>query len=191
MADINTASGIKERAEIDLGLSSDAYTDAQWDSLTERAVTRINRKLNLTDQDGELVLASGTYTRSDAGELSDSVTDIVLLQVECILAKTLRRSAVSKGIRVKDGDSSIDTTAGFDGHAGVVDDICGELNQAIIDYKVQDPDGEAGAAAFGKLVTYDNSPIIIDVDHDGQTSTQRDYRSPFDPTDEGLNNYPG
>lgn len=191
MADINTASGIKERAEIDLGLSSDAYTDAQWDSLTERAVTRINRKLNLTDQDGELVLASGTYTRSDAGELSDSVTDIVLLQVECILAKTLRRSAVSKGIRVKDGDSSIDTTAGFDGHAGVVDDICGELNQAIIDYKVQDPDGEAGAAAFGKLVTYDNSEIIIDVDHNGQTSRQRDYRSPFDPTDEGLNNYPG
>jgi hypothetical protein len=191
MADINTASGIKERAEIDLGLSSDAYTDAQWDSLTERAVTRINRKLNLTDQDGELILASGTYTRSDAGELSDSVTDIVLLQVECILAKTLRRSAVSKGIRVKDGDSSIDTTAGFDGHAGVVDDICGELNQAIIDYKVQDPDGEAGAAAFGKLVTYDNSEIIIDVDHNGQTSRQRDYRSPFDPTDEGLNNYPG
>ena len=191
MADINTASGIKERAEIDLGLSSDAYTDAQWNSLTERAVTRINRKLNLTDQDGELVLANGTYTRSDAGELSDSVTDIVLLQVECILAKTLRRSAVSKGIRVKDGDSSIDTTAGFDGHAGVVDDICGELNQAIIDYKVQDPDGEAGAAAFGKLVTYDNSEIIIDVDHNGQTSRQRDYRSPFDPTDEGLNNYPG
>lgn len=191
MADINTASGIKERAEIDLGLSSDAYTDAQWDSLTERAVTRINRKLNLSGQDGELVLANGTYTRSDAGELSDSVTDIVLLQVECILAKTLRRSAVSKGIRVKDGDSSIDTTAGFDGHAGVVDDICGELNQAIIDYKVQDPDGEAGAAAFGKLVTYDNSEIIIDVDHNGQTSRQRDYRSPFDPTDEGLNNYPG
>lgn len=191
MADINTASGIKERAEIDLGLSSDAYTDAQWNSLTERAVTRINRKLNLSGQDGELVLANGTYTRSDAGELSDSVTDIVLLQVECILAKTLRRSAVSKGIRVKDGDSSIDTTAGFDGHAGVVDDICGELNQAIIDYKVQDPDGEAGAAAFGKLVTYDNSEIIIDVDHNGQTSRQRDYRSPFDPTDEGLNNYPG
>ena len=123
--------------------------------------------------------------------MSDSVTDIVLLQVECILAKTLRRSAVSKGIRVKDGDSSIDTTAGFDGHAGVVDDICGELNQAIIDYKVQDPDGEAGAAAFGKLVTYDNSEIIIDVDHNGQKSRQRDYRSPFDPTDEGLNNYPG
>lgn len=191
MADINTASGIKERAEIDLGLASDAYTDAQWVSLTERAVSRINRKLNLTGQDAELTLSAGTYTRSDSEAVTDSVGDIVLLQVECIVAKTLRRSAVSKGIRVKDGDSSIDTTAGFDGHAGVVEDICGELNQAIIDYKTQDPDGEAGAAAFGKLVTYDNSEIIIDVDHNGQTSRQRDYRSPFDPTDEGLNNYPG
>jgi hypothetical protein len=191
MADINTASGIKERAEVDLGLASDAYTDAQWVSLTERAVSRINRKLNLSGQDSEITLSAGTYTRSDSGAITDSIGDIVLLQVECIVAKTLRRSAVSKGIRVKDGDSSIDTTAGFDGHAGVVDDICGELNQAIIDYKTQDPDGEAGAASFGKLITYDNSEIIIDVDHNGQTSTQRDYRSPFDPNNEGLNNYPG
>lgn len=191
MADINTASGIKERAELDLGLASTAYTDAQWDSLTERAVSRINRKLNLSDQDGELILSTGTYTRSDAEALSESITDIVLLQVECIIAKTLRRSAVSKGIRVKDGDSSIDTTAGFDGHAGVVDDICGELNKALVDYQVQDPDGQAGAASFGGLITYDNSNIIVDADHNGQTARQRDYRSPFDPTDEGLNNYPG
>jgi len=180
MAAINTASGIKERAELDLGLTDTAYTNAQWDSFTERSVSRINRKLNLEDQDGELVYTSGTYVRSDAADVSQSVSDIVLLQAECIIAKGLRRSAVSKGIRVKDGDSSIDTTAGFDGHGGVVEDICGELSQAIIDYKVQDPDSEAGAAAFGELITYDNSNVRTDKSHNGDSAGERDYTSPFD-----------
>lgn len=180
MAAINTASGIKERAELDLGLASDAYTDTQWVSITERSVSRINRKLNLEDQDGELVYTSGTYTRDDAADVSQSVSDIVLLQAECLVSKALRRTAVSKGIRVKDGDSSIDTTSGFSGHGDIVDDFCGELSQAIIDYKVQDPDLEAGAAAFGGLITYDNSNTLTDASHNGDSAGERDYTSPFD-----------
>ena len=182
MADINTASGVKERSELDLGLESTAYTDAQWISLLDRSVGRINRKLSLTGTDAELTLTSETYARSDAEAVTGSVGDIVLLQVQCLIAKALKRSAVSKGIKVKDGDSEIDTTAGLDGHGSVADDICQELEQAIIDYKVADPDGESGAAAFGDLVTYDNSEIITDVDHNGQTWVQRDSRSPFDPS---------
>jgi hypothetical protein len=180
MADVNTVSGIKERSEVDLGLSTTAYNNAEWTSLVDRSVSRINRKLSLEGGDGELTLASGTYTRSDLGNLSDSITDIVLLQTECIVVKSLRRSSISKGIRVKDGDSSIDTTASFGGHDDVVSDICGELDKAILDYQVADPDGEAGAAAFGDLITYDDQEIIVDQDHNGQTGGQRDYRSPFD-----------
>jgi len=180
MAALNTVSGVKERAAVDLGLASDAYTDSEWDSLVDRSVSRINRKLSLSGNDGELTLASGTYTRSDAGAVTDSVGDIVLLQTECVIAKSLRRTAVSKGIRVKDGDSSIDTTASFDGHNNIVEDVCGELNSAIIEYKSSDPDGESGAATYGGLVTYDDQEIIVDQDHNGQTFSSRDYRSPFD-----------
>ena len=180
MSALNTVSGVLERATVDLGLASDAYTNAEWDSLVDRSVSRINRKLNLTSNDGELTLASGTYTRDDAGAVTDSVGDIVLLQTECIIAKSLRRTAVSKGIRVKDGDSSIDTTASFDGHNDIVEDVCGELDKAILDYQVADPDGESGAATFGDLITYDDQEIIVDQDHNGQTFSSRDYKSPFD-----------
>ena len=180
MSEVNTVSGIKERSQVDLGLDDSAYTNAEWDSLVDRSVSRINRKLSLEGRDAELTLASGTYTRSDEGDLSDSITDIVLLQTECIVVKSLRRSSISKGIRVKDGDSSIDTTASFGGHDDVVSDICGELDKAILDYQVSDPDGESGAAAYGDLITYDNQEIIVDQDHNGQTGGQRDYRSPFD-----------
>jgi len=180
MSALSTVSGVKERATVDLGLASDAYTDAEWDSIVDRSVTRTNRKLSLTGNNGELALVSGTYTRSDAGAVTDSVGDIVLLQSECLITKALRRTAVSKGIRVKDGDSSIDTTASFGGHDSIVEDVCGELATAINEYKSSDPDGESGAATYGGLVTYDDQEIIVDQDHNGQTFSSRDYRSPFD-----------
>ena len=186
MSALNTVSGVRERALVDLGLATDAYTDSEWDSLVDRSVTRINRKLSLTGNNGELTLAAGTYTRDDAVAVSDSVGDIILLQTECIVTKALRRAAVSKGIRVKDGDSSIDTTASFDGHDSIVNDVCGELDSAIIEYNSTDPDGEAGAASFGDLITYDNSDITVDQDHNGETFSSRDYRSPFDNSGDAV-----
>ena len=186
MAAINTVSGILERSTIDLGLASDAYTNTEWDSLVSRSVVRINRKLSLTGNDGELTLASGTYTRDDAAAVTDSIGDIVLLQTECIISKSLRRSAVSKGIRVKDGDSSIDTTASFTGHNDIVEDICGELSEALTSYLTVDPDGEAGAATHGGLITYDNSEITTEQNHNGETTHLRDYRSPFDESSDSI-----
>jgi hypothetical protein len=186
MSALNTVSGIKERATVDLDLAAAAYTDSEWDSLLERSVIRINRKLALTGNDGELTLAAGTYTRDDAVAVSDSIGDIVLLQTECIIAKSLRRAAVSKGIRVKDGDSSIDTTASFPGHDNIVTDICQELESAIVGYRASDPDGEAGAGTFGDIITYDNSPIDMAQDHNGQTFGDRDYSSPFDSSGDAV-----
>ncbi len=180
MSAINTVSGVKERAELDLALASGAYTNAQWDSLVERSVSRVNRKLGLDGRDGELTLASGTYTRSDADPVTSAIGDIVLLQTECIIVKSVRRSATGKGIKVKDGDSSIDTTASFGGYDDVVNDICGELDKAIIDYQTTDPDGESGAATHGGLVTYDNSNTDVVQDHNGDGYDRRDYRTPFD-----------
>ena len=180
MSAINTVSGVKERAEIDLVLASGSYTSAEWDSLVERSISRVNRKLGLDGRDGELTLASGTYTRSDAAAVTSAIGDIVLLQTECVIVKSIRRAATGKGIKVKDGDSSIDTTASFGGYDDVVQDICGELDKAIVDYKTTDPDGEAGAATHGGLITYDNSNVEIQQDHNGQGYDIRDYRTPFD-----------
>jgi len=177
---ITSVSGIKERAEIDLGLATTDYTDAQWGSLTERAVTRTNRRLALAGTDVELIYSPSTltYARTDAASVSDSLADIVLMQVECIAIKQLMRTAVNKGIKVKDGDSSIDTTAGFGGHDSLVSNVCSELDQAILDYKINEADGSATKS--GALVTYDDQQLFVDFDHDGDAYGLRDYQSPFD-----------
>ena len=175
-------SGLRQRAITDMALTATSYTDTQWAYLADKSVRRINRKLYLDGTDVELSISgvdsSGVIIRSDAGTITDALADIVLLQVECLVAKNIRRSSVSKGIKVRDGDSEIDTTASFGGHNQVVSDSCDELKDAISMYLVNDP--ESSAATYGALITYDNKNIIIDADHNGDSAGTRDYSSPFD-----------
>lgn len=177
-------SGIRQRAIVDMALSSTSFTDTQWAYLADKSVRRLNRKLRTEGENSQLSISgvdsSGVIVRSDSGSISDSLADIVLLQVECLVAKNIRRSSVGKGIKVRDGDSEIDTTASFGGHNMVVSDACSELDSAIKEFLSNDPESTSDASTYGALITYDNSNIIVDADHNGDSGGTRDYSSPFD-----------
>lgn len=154
--------------KIDMGLTTE-YTDSQYETLISKALRRLNRKI------GTSLSISQTTGTIDPSP-TDTILDLIILQTECLIAKNRRGQAVSKGIRVRDGDSSIDTTASFSGHESVVRDYCDELDKAIDDYRAISD----GAATYGDIVWYGNSPVTEELDHDGESYNDRDWTSPFD-----------
>ena len=134
--------------------------------------------MGLTGTDEQLSFNEDTGTIVPTPD--SSIYDLILLQIECLIVKQTRRSAVSKGIRVRDGDSEIDTTAGFGGHDAVVKDICGELDNALKDMDWTDG-GVLDTGTDSMIIWYGNSRIYADMDHDGEGSGEtKDYSSPFD-----------
>lgn len=176
-------SDITDAVKIDLALSETKYTNAQYEIFLIKSLRRINRRLNFTDTDDELSYDKATNVVSP--KPNSSLYDIIILQMECLVTKSGRSEAVSKGIRVRDGDTEIDTTAGFDGHNDVARDACAELEDAIKEYKWT----MQNAAQDGYDVGYRNTKIIESMDHDGEgTGRSRDWSSPFDTRYGGFYN---
>lgn len=174
-ASFTNIDNLVDQIEIDLGLESTDFTQTQYETIVLKALNRLNRKLGISGTTSEL-----TIDQTDSSiqpTPSTALHDLILLQADCIIAKNLRRTAIGKGIRVKDGPSEIDTTASFSGQDQMVRDFCDELNTAVAQY-LSDLDG---ADQHGELITYDNTRIFTDSDHDGDGDGRtRDYRSPFD-----------
>jgi len=161
--------------KIDMGLADTVFTDDQYELLLSKALNRLNRKLSLTGTTSELSI---NQTDGSIQPTPDaSMQDLIVLQAECLIAKNLRRTAIGKGIKVKDGPSSIDTTASFKGQDDVVQDFCGELDDAV-DQFIRTVDGPE---TYGALITYENSNVYVEMDHNGDgDGSIRDKRSPFD-----------
>jgi hypothetical protein len=164
---------LTDQIKLDLGITTE-FTDAQIVIFIEKALTRLNRRLNFTGTVSELSFSSSTGLITPTP--SESIHDLILLQTECLIVKTRQATAVNKGIRVRDGDSMIDTTAGFRGHGDVVSSVCDELEEAIKTF-LRDVEG---AQKHGDLVWYGNSRIIETDDHDGQAHFSKSFQSPFD-----------
>jgi len=163
---------IIDQISVDLDLG-DTYTDEELAVFIKKALNRLNRKLRFCGTDLEMTFDSMT------GEVTPTpnctILDLILLQVECMILKSSRITAVGKGIRVRDGDSEVDTTAGFSGRNAVVSDACSELTDAIKDFLWQQ------TANDGEIIWYGNSRIIGIMDHNGEgTGAERDFSSPFD-----------
>lgn len=161
-----------DQLKLDLGITTE-YTQAQFETFITKALNRLNRRLQLTDTTAELYFDDTTGTIQPTPNAT--IFDLILMQIECLIVKQARRTAVGKGIRVRDGDSEIDTTAGFGGHKDVVDDFCGELDAAInkLLYFL--------ASTGGDIVNYANSYIFQIMSHQGDGSGEiRDFSSPFD-----------
>jgi hypothetical protein len=159
-----------EQVKTNIAATDTELTDNQWEILVVKALARLNRRLGISLSYNE---STGTIVPTP----NDTVHDLIILQIECMLAKRRHAEAVSKGIRVRDGDSEIDTTAGFGGYKTVVGDVCGELEKAIQDYLIN----TEGPGEHGDTVWHGNTPVYDDHDHDGQADHTRWYDSPFDP----------
>jgi len=167
-----------DQVKLDLAIDDTLFTDAQMDIFMVKSLNRLNRNLSLTGTDYELSLDQTTSSVLPTPD--SSVHDLIILQMECLISKNIRRNSVGKGIKVRDGDSEIDTTASFGGHNQVVLDACSELSDAVAKYLFNDPNSSSNPALHGGLITYDNSFTITDVDHAGDSAGTRDYSSPFD-----------
>lgn len=179
--DFNNLQNITDLVKLDLGLSDTDFTDTQFQQFTQKAINRINRRLCLTGTDDELSFDEGTGTITPTPNAT--IFDFIIMQIECFIVRNLRKVAVGKGIRVRDGETEIDTTAGFGGHKDQVNDICGELEKAVEDYK-QQADEEAFSSVvsnYSEIIWYGTSNVCEDLDHNGQNSgARRCVISPFE-----------
>lgn len=168
---------ITDQVTLDLSIADDKFTDAELKIFLQKSINRLNRKLRLTGTAGELSIDQTTDAILPTP--NSTLQDLIVLQMECIMAQQRYSDSLAGGIRVKDGDSEIDKTSGLKANKDVVDRICDELDAAILDYLTNDP--SQGAGEFGELVTYDNSKVITESDHQGEgTGRLRDHSSPFD-----------
>lgn len=165
---------IIEQIQEDIALTDTELTDEQITLFISKSLDRLNIKLKLQGTDGELSIDESTGAIVPTP--NSSMRALIVMQAECLIVKRKQAGAVSNGIRVRDGDSEIDTTAGFRGLGDVVNNVCNELKDAINDYL----SGIDGVGNHGDLIWHGNQRIIEDEDHDGQAFRQRDYRSPFD-----------
>lgn len=173
--DIGHLTGIIEDIKVDMGLDTE-YTNDQYVRLLNKSLKRLNRKLLYTGTTDALSYSSSTKKVSP--DPDNSIYDLIILQMECLISKERRRDAVGKGIRVKDGDTEIDTTASFAGHSAVVQDYCGELDQAVKEYKLYNIDGPEDNA---DIIWYGSRKIEADMDHDGEGSDATIvHTSPFE-----------
>ncbi|MCK5610121.1 hypothetical protein KAR91_50070 [Candidatus Pacearchaeota archaeon] len=175
---------ITGQVKLDLAVSDDKFTSAELETFLEKALNRLNRRLNFTGTTSELSISQTTGAVIPTP--NSSIQDLIVLQMECLMAQQRYSDSLGGSIRVKDGDSEIDKTAGLTANKDIVKRICEELDAAILDYLSNDV--TEGAGVHGALVTYDNSKVITDSDHDGEgTGRQRDWTSPFDGF--GYNTY--
>ncbi|MHA2341931.1 MAG: hypothetical protein ACXADW_08630 [Candidatus Hodarchaeales archaeon] len=158
---------IIELVKLDLGLTTE-FTQAQYETFVSKAITRINRRIRLTGTSD--ALSFNTTTGAITPTPNDSIFDLVLLQTECLIVKRVVRDVVGRGIRVKDGETEIDTTARFSGDREAVKDVCEELDDAIKDYLAS---GGDTSSRYADVIWYGNSRIIGTMDHDGQGSGRR------------------
>lgn len=173
--DVGNIESIIEDVKLDMGLSNE-FTQANYVRLIKKSLRRLNRRLRFTGTTNALSYNSSTNNITPAP--NDNITDLIILQIECLISKERRRDAVGKGIRVKDGDTEIDTTASFSGHSSVVSDFCGELDDAVKEYIRHEVDSPADHA---EVVWYGSRRIEGEMDHDGEgDDSVIVYTSPFE-----------
>ena len=150
----------------------DAITASGALNYVGKSIRRLNRRLHITGTSGAIsVNASGVITAP-----SEELVDILCLQIECLIVKTNQGNAISKGIKIKSGSDSVDTTAGFGGFQNLVGNVCGELKDAITDYLTEV--GDTAVVDGGDVVWYgDQREYWEGEDFD---NSRKNFRSPFD-----------
>lgn len=123
------------------------YSDPQLVQILIKAGRRINRRLCLFGTADEITVDSTGEISSPTGD--GALEDLVLLQAECLLASreySLDLTSGSVGVRVVDGEQTVDTTQRAAARGTFFDSPygpCAELEKAIILEKLGRSDGNA------------------------------------------------
>ena len=134
--------------------STQTYTDAQLVGIVQKATIRVDNDIGagLTQAvsggfvqfeqatSGNTFLPSGVFglpEGSFTGNLPDGLLNLIMLKSECMLAKRTYFDSAGKAIRVRDGDTEIDTSVGFGGLEGLTTGKggpCAEYDVALVNY---------------------------------------------------------
>ena len=175
--DLGHYNEIVESVKLDLSLGATDFTRDQYRRWIEKTIRTLNRRLKFTG-DTTKQLSYSRSTNAISPSPNNDIMDLIILQMECLVGYERYREAVGKGIKVKDGDTSIDTTASFRGHEAAAKLFCEKCDEAIKDYLRTEVDSPAD---HGAIVWYGNRKIEADMDHDGEGSySTKTYVSPFE-----------
>lgn len=182
---------IIEFARLDTGTTTSDFTDAQMVTFIKKALIRTNRRLRLVGT--TKAFSFNSVTGAIQPTPNDVFLDLILMQVECFMIKNLSRGAVSKGIRIKDGDAEIDTSASLGGWANITRDFCDDLDDAfdrlLAQMALTGCPGDANDNGAGQLVVYSTSRIREVMGHAGQGGGH--IRCRVSPFEVDLPNSPG
>ncbi len=159
---------IVDMVKLDLAISDDLFTEAEYVLFTQKAINKVNRCICLTGTDGELVFDEGTGTITPTPD--SSIFDLIIMSIECLIAVRANNVAIGKGIRVKDGETEIDTTASFTGFKDITNRLCADFNDSCELYltKQREADYKTAAVSAGSVQWYGNRNICESMFHNGQ-----------------------
>jgi len=137
--------------------STQTYSDTQLVTTISKATLRVDYDLgvglsqatsggylqfiqSLSGSSTSIFLPSGVFAIPSGvvvGTIPNQLFNLVLLKSECILAKRSHFDAAGKAIRIRDGDSEVDTSVGFGGLKDLTEGRggpCAEYERALIGY---------------------------------------------------------
>lgn len=134
--------------------STQTFTDVQITTMIAKAASRLDARIGACqnpatsggfisfDQEtsGGSFIASGTFvlpSGASTSGLPSPLFNLLMLQVECMMAKRIHFDSVGKAIRVRDGDTEIDTSVGAAGLLALTTSQggpCAEFEKALEAY---------------------------------------------------------
>ena len=195
---------------IRLDISDDGSTQTFTDT---QLVTMINKSTIRVDSDlafGLMQAQSGGFIRFDqassgstflpsgifqlpqgafSGGVPDALFNLIVLKSECLLAKRSQFDAAGKAIRVRDGDTEIDTSVGFGGLKDLTEGAggpCAEYKEALAGYLkwLQDQVGgditDFAAIIWKGSVRKSASHVEVGIDGEQKTEILADFSDYLD-----------
>lgn len=176
---------IVSQIKVDIAFEAGEMTDDELDILIQKSIDRLNLKLKLQGTNREMSYSSSTGAITPTP--TSSLTALIVMQGECLIAKRRQASGAKSGLRMQQDSDFVDTTRGLTSQKDLSQTICDELRGCIADYLR----GVDGAAEYGDLVWQGNSRAFEDAEFDGDGFVEKDFRSPFDAKNDNSSRFPG
>jgi len=167
---------IAEDVILDMGQTDD-IDDEMVKKFIQKAIRRINRTFKLAGIDAGITQADEYCDIEFADEYMQIIPDLITLQAECLISKRRYYDAVSKGIKIKSGSDSVDTTSSFGGHEVLSSSFCDELKDALKSF-LDEVGTDALINGGGDVIWYGEQREFWK--NEDYNNDRKNFKSPFD-----------
>jgi len=169
---INT---IVDDVALDMGTTDEIDNDSIR-KFVSKAIKRLNRIFKINGITDTISQCDEYCDIEVADDKSEIYPDLITLQTECLISKRRYYEAVSKGIKIKSGSDSVDTTSSFGGYSQLTSEFCDELNRSLNSFL--DDNKSDDVVDGGTLIWYgEQREYWENEDYD---NSRKNFRSPFD-----------